>query len=63
MTAGELGAFIGKRAMWASPNGLNIAVKTVDARDMFGRIDVRITPAEGSGEAWVDRDSLDLEDA
>ena len=39
--------------------GLKIEVRIVDARSNFGRIDVLVTPKSGSGEAWVQLDSLE----
>lgn len=54
-------AFIGKTAMLSitpTPDGLKngrllAQVSILDVRRLFGRIDVLVTPADGSGEAWV----------
>ena len=43
-----------------SAGGLKIEVRILDARACFGRIDVLVTPSAsaGSGEVWVQLDSL-----
>jgi len=53
MTAKELTKFVGKTGRWKT-QGVEIEVTITDARLMFGRIDVLITPVAGKGEAWVD---------
>lgn len=35
----------------------------VDVRNMFGRIEVRIQPLDGSGQRWVGRTTVVREDA
>lgn len=33
---------------------LTVAVKILDSRKVYGRIDVLVTPKHGSGEQWID---------
>lgn len=33
--------------------GLDIAVRILDVRAIFNRIDVRVTPVSGHGDTWV----------
>lgn len=35
-------------------------VKLIDARKVYGRVDVLITPVNGSGQKWVERNSVVL---
>lgn len=38
--------------------GLEVSVKILDIRDVFGRVDAQVTPEAGGGSAWVDIKSL-----
>jgi hypothetical protein len=42
-------------------DGLKVKVKVIDSRKSFGRDDVLITPIAGSGEKWIDLNSLQAE--
>lgn len=37
---------------------LSVAVRVLDARSNFGRVDVLVTPIAGSGERWIDLSRL-----
>jgi hypothetical protein len=39
-------------------DGLSVAVRCLDVKQVFGRVDVRVTPINGSGEKWVQVDRL-----
>lgn len=39
-------------------DGLSIEVKLIDAKQVFGRIDVKISPVSGSGDKWVQLDKI-----
>jgi hypothetical protein len=60
LKASDLIKLVNKSATWSVAN-VKVEVRTLDARQSFGRIDVRVTPAAGSGEAWVDYKFLDIE--
>ena len=51
--------YIGQRAEYACGK-LKITVLITDHRVCFGRDDVLITPATGTGEQWVDVQSVTL---
>ena len=53
MTARELVDLIDKQATLTTQEGLEVVVHITDARELFARIDVLVTPAHGSGQAWV----------
>jgi len=38
---------------------LTVAVRVLDARKVFGRIDVLVTPKEGRGEQWISMDRVE----
>lgn len=62
MTPKDRESYIGQRATLPVPmrdgSELRVAVKIMDARDSFGRIDVLVSPENGSGEAWVSADRV-----
>lgn len=35
-------------------HGWLVAVRVLDARSNFGRVDVLVTPITGNGERWID---------
>jgi hypothetical protein len=57
MTGRELAGLIGRDAAYRVA-GLTMAVRVVDARTRFGGVDVLISPVAGSGEQWVQVDSV-----
>ena len=59
MTANELKSWIGIRAMWTPRySGLRIAVKVLDARTNYGKTHLLISPANGTGNEWIDSESI-----
>lgn len=60
MTAREAAEYINKRGTLRIEGGsLTIDVKVLDARKVYGRIDVLVTPIEGEGEAWFCHTKVD----
>lgn len=58
MTTAELvGKYVCKRALWLAVE-VWVPVETLDVRQAYGRIDVRISPVGGKGEMWVASDAL-----
>jgi hypothetical protein len=53
MTLGEYQRFIGVQATIEAMPGCDVAIKVLDVRSSFGRIDVLVTPVSGSGSTWV----------
>ena len=41
--------------------GLTVRVRVLDSRKAFGRDDVLVTPADGSGQKWIDIKGLTKE--
>jgi len=39
-------------------DGLQVQVKLLDVKQVFGRIDVLVTPSQGQGQKWVQVDRL-----
>lgn len=61
MTATERANLIGRRGTMTyehSSGDLEFPVNILDAREAYGRLDVLVTPAEGSGQAWVSADRV-----
>jgi hypothetical protein len=60
LTANELNEYVNREGTWAAPIAdLKIRVKVIDARQIFGRLELKITPLAGSGEAWAQNVTLD----
>lgn len=56
--------YIGKRGSVPYGNGrheMRIAVTVLDAREVWGRVDLLIAPVTGEGSTWVSRDSVWLD--
>jgi hypothetical protein len=53
MTAKELSFNIGKRG-FLDVNGMEFHVEIRDARQVFNRVDYRVTPVDGNGNSWVE---------
>lgn len=49
----EATATIAKTGDWHTPQGVVIPVRIIKTRRAYGRVEVRITPLNGEGEAWV----------
>jgi hypothetical protein len=39
-------------------DGLNVQVKLLDVKQVFGRVDVLVTPVNGNGQKWIQVDRL-----
>lgn len=65
MTAGELfNNLLNRQAVLSVPSRagtLEVRVRILDARETFGRIDLLVSPVEGSGQAWVSADRVKVE--
>ena len=53
MTSEELRAYVGRQGLLTMGGPLSVLVKSVDAREVFGRLDILVEPVEGTGQAWV----------
>jgi len=58
MTAREIAELLDKEATLASHEGFSVRVRIVNAREVFGRIDVLVEPVAGEGTAWVSADRV-----
>ena len=58
-TVKEMAQYLGRSGRF-HVQGMEVAVKVVDARVSFGQVQLEIEPFSGSGSAWVDRDSVRL---
>lgn len=63
MTASEQANELEKRTVngygYLTIDGLKVRVKVLDTRKAYGRDDAKITPADGSGEKWVNIDRIE----
>lgn len=59
MTAQEAIKMIGKEAVF-TVDTMHVAVRIVDVRSAYGRIDYRIEPVTGSGYKWVSETTLNV---
>lgn len=57
MTVQELSQIIGRQATWTIFD-VRVPVEVMDARAMFGRVDVKIRPVGGSGQHWCSHRAL-----
>ena len=53
MTNAELAEFVGKEGILVHIAHLGILVRSLDAREVYGRLDILVEPVAGTGEAWV----------
>lgn len=54
MTLADYHAYVNKTAILENVlPGLDVAVRILDVRTVFGRTDVRVTPVSGHGDTWV----------
>jgi hypothetical protein len=54
MNAAEMAANIGKTGLLSTEKTLQITVKISDVRQVFGRLDYLVSPANGTGSTWVE---------
>lgn len=52
MTAEELASYIGREGILGFEK-LGVCVRSTDAREVYGRLDVLVEPIQGTGKAWV----------
>lgn len=52
MTSAELASYVGKEGILAVDK-LGVLVRSLDAREVFGRLDIFVEPVQGWGKAWV----------
>ena len=54
LTAKEITAYIDRQGLLTIDKGkLGVTVKCTDAREVWSRVDVKVTPLDGTGEDWV----------
>lgn len=53
----------GKATLTTYTEALEVAVKILDSRQAYGRLDLLVTPTQGSGEAWVSADRVKVKGA
>tara|TARA_Y100000310_G_scaffold225593_1_gene227600 strand:- start:558 stop:761 length:204 start_codon:yes stop_codon:yes gene_type:complete len=61
MTARESAAYI-DRTGHLRCDDLSVDVLVVDARQVWDRVDVKVTPVSGTGEQWVSLERVTLSD-
>ncbi len=61
MTAREAATYINKEGILTTEGSLGIAVRILDARKVYGRIDVLVMPISGEGETWVSESRIQWE--
>jgi hypothetical protein len=55
MTLADYQTYVNKTAILENVlPGLDVAVRILDVRTVFGRTDVKVTPIAGHGDTWVD---------
>ena len=52
MTNTELAAYVGLKGFLVA-GLLNVLVRSLDAREVYGRLDILVEPVAGTGKAWV----------
>jgi hypothetical protein len=60
MTARKMQQHIGRLVFFEAAPGLVVLCIVRDVRVAFGRVDVEIEPAKGSGSTWVQAPSVKL---
>ena len=53
MTNQELATYVGREGLLSGVGLLSVCIRSLDAREVYGRLDVLVEPVEGTGEAWV----------
>lgn len=52
MNSTELAEYVGREGLLRVDH-LSVTVRSLDAREVFGRLDVLVEPVQGTGQAWV----------
>jgi len=60
MAAKDCSNLIDRSGLLVDADAWAVAVRIVDARRVFGRVDVLVTPTRGRGERWVSLDRIRL---
>ena len=62
-TAADLADYLQRKGTWSAPTGdnLKIPVVVIDARVMFGRTELKVSPIGGSGSVWTVEANVELE--
>lgn len=60
----ELARYIGRPALFSTveKSDVSFMVKVKDAREAYGRINLLVVPDKGTGETWVNVESLRFTD-
>ena len=53
MTNQELAAYVGREGLVTYGGTIAVQVKSLDAREVYGRLDILIEPIAGTGQTWV----------
>ena len=53
MTSEELATHVGREGLLSMGGAIAIEVKSLDAREVYGRLDILVEPVAGTGKAWV----------
>jgi hypothetical protein len=60
-TAADLAEYLKRNGIWSTPTGdMKLPVVVIDARYIFGRIELKVSPIGGSGSTWVTAGSVEL---
>lgn len=61
-TQADLLPLIGRTGLWSTPMGnFAVRVRVLAARRCFGRIELQVTPLEGSGTTWTPQGRVELD--
>ena len=52
MTNTELASYVNKEGI-LNTDKLGVLIRSLDAREVYGRLDVLVEPVAGTGQAWV----------
>lgn len=53
MISAELATYVGREGLLSYGGSIAIEVKSLDAREVYGRLDIYVEPVAGTGKAWV----------
>lgn len=54
----EMMPAIGRRVDWQPVPGILVRVEIINVRQVYGRVDLEISPVAGNGRKWVSLDSV-----
>lgn len=61
MSAAEMVKMIGRTGTIWARGEMSVAVRIVDAKTAYSRVRYLVEPIAGSGNAWVDTDTISLD--